>query len=440
MTKCTSSDPVFQGPQSRKIHFDFDGGAISSNGGLLLMSQLDRKLGITARIGKVLADFDGRQRGKVLHSALSMTRQLIFGLIAGHEDLNDHSELGKDPLFQTAAGSDEHLAHPSTLCRFENNATPESNVALSKLLVELFVESFATPPRELILDFDATDDPIHGMQEGRFFHGYYDHYCFLPLYVFCGDRLLTSYLRPASIDAAKHAGAILKLLVKRLRREWPDVRIVFRGDSGFCRRRILSWCERNDVGYIVGLAKNNRLLELAAELRSVAEKQYRKSGQKAKLFAEFQYQAGTWKVGRRVIAKAEFGSLGANNRYIVTNLPGDGRYLYEKVYCARGEMENRIKEQQLDLFADRTSCHGFVSNQFRLLLSSFAYVLMERFRALLLRGTEFAEATCGSIRLNFIRMGAIIRRNTRSIYYSYSSACPIQNLFLAIARRILLLA
>ena len=440
MAKCTSSNPVFQGPQSRKIHFDFDGGDISSDGGLLLMSQLDRKLGVTSRIGKVLTEFDGRQRGKVRHSVLSMVRQRVFSLVAGHEDLNDQLEFGKDPLLQTAAGNDERLAHPSTLCRFENSATSASNAALSKLLVELFIESFVAPPRELILDFDATDDPIHGMQEGRFFHGYYDHYCFLPLYVFCGDQLLTSYLRPANIDAAKHAGAILKLLVARLRREWPDVRITFRGDSGFCRRRILSWCERNDVGYIVGLAKNSRLLELAAELRFTAERQYEETGQKAKLFAEFQYRAGTWKVDRRVIAKAEFSSLGANNRYIITNLPDDGQYLYEKVYCARGEMENRIKEQQLDLFADRTSCHEFIANQFRLLLSSFAYVLMERFRALLLRGTEFAEATCGSIRLNFIRIGAIIRRNTRRIYCSYSSACPIQNLFLAIASKILLLS
>lgn len=419
---------------------DFGGGAISGDGGLLLLGQLDRKLGLMKRAGKAIDGFETRQPGKIRHLASDMFRQRVLGLAAGHEDLNDQLELSKDPLLQSAVGRDGALAQPSTLCRFENRATRELNVALSKLMVEQFVESFAEPPDELVLDFDATDDPVHGMQEGRFFHGYYDSYCFLPLYVFCGDQLLVAYLRSSKIDGAKHAWAILKLLVTRFRRQWPGVRVVFRGDSGFCRNGMLRWCERNGVDYIVGIARNSRLEALGAKLREDAGTLFAGLKAKTKLFGEFRYRAGTWESDRLVIAKAEHNRLGPNYRCIVTSLPGDGRYLYEEVYCARGGMENRIKEQQLDLFAGRTSCHAFDANQFRLLLSGFAYILMERFRALLLKGTKFARATCGTIRLNFIRVGAVVRRNTRRLYCSLSSSCPVQGLFLAVARRILLLS
>lgn len=440
MTKCSVASAVFQGPKSRKIEFNFHGGDISSDGGLLFVKEFDRKLGLTRRAGKLLATFDIRQSGKVKHSYLDMLRQRVFALVAGNEDLNDHHELRNDPLIQTVVGRDQPLATPSTLCRFENEIDHQACVNLSRLFVEFFIESLSTPPRELILDFDATDDLTYGMQENRFFHGYYDHYCFLPLYVFCGDQLLAAYLRPSKIDGAKHSWAILSLLVKRFRQEWPKVKIIFRGDSGFCRKKMLSWCDKNDVKYIVGLAKNPCLLELSKELQIQAETTYNKAHEKAKLFTGFEYKSGSWKYPRRVIAKAEFNRLGPNNRFIVTNLDDpDGQYLYEKVYCARGEMENRIKEQQLDLFADRTSCHGFVTNQFRLLLSSLAYILMERFRALLLTGTKFAEATCGSIRLYLVKIGAIIRRNTRKIYIALSSACPNQELLRLIAAKIIAL-
>ena len=348
MTKFSASIPFFQGPSSRKIEFNFDGG-------LLFMKEFDRKLGLTRRVGKLLTSFDLRQSDKVKHSFSGMLRQRVFALFAGNEDLNDHHELRNDPLIQTVVGRDRQLATPSTLCRFENGIDRRACVDLSRLFVEFFVESFSAPPLELILDFDATDDPTYGMQENRFFHGYYDHYCFLPLYVFCGDQLLTAYLRPSKIDGAKHSRAILSLLVKRFRQEWPEVRIIFRGDSGFCRREMLNWCDRNNVKYIVGLAKNSRLLKLSEKLQIKAEAAYNETYEKAKLFTEFRYAAGTWKYPRRVIAKAEFNRLGPNNRFIVTNLDNDGQYFYEKVYCARGEMENRIKVQQLDLFADRTS-------------------------------------------------------------------------------------
>lgn len=439
MTKCSVSNPVFQGPKSKKIEFNFDGGDISSDGGLLFIKEFDRKLGLTRRAGTLLNSFDNRQSGKVKHSALDMLRQRVFALVAGNEDLNDHHELRNDPLIQTIVGRERQLATPSTLCRFENGMDDQACIELSRLFIEFFVESFTTPPHELILDFDATDDLTYGMQEKRFFHGYYDHYCFLPLYVFCGDQLLCAYLRPSKIDAAKHSWAILSLLVKRLRRKWPKVNLIFRGDSGFCRQKMLNWCDKNKVKYIVGLAKNSRLLEFSKELQDQAETSYEKTHEKVKLFTEFEYAAGTWNYPRRVIAKAEFNSLGPNNRFIVTNLDDNGQELYDKVYCARGDMENRIKEQQLDLFADRTSCHDFVANQFRLLLSSLAYILMERFRTLLLNGTTFAQATCGSIRLYLVKIGAVIRRNTRKIYVALSSACPNQELLRLIAAKIIAL-
>ena len=295
MTKCNVSIPFFQGPKSRKIEFNFSGGDISSDGGLLFVKEFDRKLSLTRRAGKLLDSFDIRQPGKVEHSYLSMLRQRVFGLVAGHEDLNDHHELRTDPLIQTVVGRDRQLATPSTLCRFENGIDRRACVDLSRLFVEFFIESFSTPPQELILDFDATDDLTYGMQENRFFHGYYDHYCFLPLYVFCGDQLLVAYLRPSKIDAAKHAWAILSLLVKRFRQKWPKVKIIFRGDSGFCRQKMLNWCDKNEVKYIVGLAKNPRLQELSKDLQIKAEAVYNETYEKVKLFTEFEYAAGTWK-------------------------------------------------------------------------------------------------------------------------------------------------
>ena len=298
-----------------------------------------------------------------------------------------------------------------------------------EVMVESFMRSFTTPPKELILDFDATDDQIHGQQEGKFFHGYYDHYCFLPLYVFCGQKLLCSYLRPSNIDGAKHSWAILSLLVKRFREEWPDVKIIFRGDSGFCRRKMLRWCEKNNVEYIVGLPSNKRLARMSSRIAVKSRKKFNRTGKKSKLFTTIYYGAKTWNKKRKVIVKAEHTKMGKNLRYVVTNLTGDSRYLYEKIYCARGDMENRIKEQQLGLFADRTSCHGWWANQFRLLLASLAYILIEHFRNIVLKGTMFAKAQVETIRLKLIKIGAVVRRNTRKVYINLSSSYPYKNIF-----------
>ena len=337
---------------------------------------------------------------------------------------------------QTAVGTDRQLASPSTLCRLENEVQRDAAVALNALFVEQFISSHATAPEEIVLDFDATDDAVHGEQEGRFFHGYYDHYCFLPLYVFCGSQLLCAYLRPSKIDGAKHAWAILSLLVRRLRKAWPEVKIIFRGDSGFCRRKMLHWCDRHGVDYIIGLAKNKRLEAMGASLMDEAEALFNETGEKQRLFGEFSYAAGTWDRERRVIMKAEYSARGSNPRFIVTSLEGDPQTLYDEGYCARGDMENRIKEQQLDLYADRTSCHKWWANQFRLLLSSLAYILFDHIRRTALKHTRLARATSATIRNKLIRIGAVCLRNTRSVRFHMSSSHPHQDLFAIAAARL----
>ena len=429
MTKCKSLNDLFQRVKSRKISLDFNGGNISSDGGLLLFSQLDRMINLTSDVSKSLKPFDKRQKGKVKHRIIEMIRQRVYGILCGNEDLNDHNSLRNDELLQTVTGKDKELATSSTLSRFENAAVRESCVGISKVIIESFVKSFTTPPKELILDFDATDDETHGNQEGKFFHGYYDHYCFLPLYVFCGQKLLCSYLRPSNIDGAKHSWAILSLLVKRFRKEWPGIEIIFRGDGGFCRCKMLRWCEKNNVKYIVGISSNSRLAKISSRIAIKSRKKFNRTGRKSKLYTTVYYAAKTWDKKRRIIVKAEHTYMGKNLRYVITNLTEKPKILYESIYCARGDMENRIKEQQLDLFADRTSCHAWWANQFRLLLASLAYILIERFRNIALKGTELAKAQAGTIRLKLIKIGAIVRRNSRKVYINLSSSYPYKNIF-----------
>lgn len=431
MPDCTSKQIEFERFGRRRVEVNFEGGAVSSDGGLPLLRKLDRRLGLLEAVAQKLAD--PRDPERVEHKLVDLLRQRVFGLVQGYEDLNDHASLRHDPLMQTACERDTALASAPTLCRLENRATRAAAWAIHRVIVEKFIASFKTVPEELVLDFDATDDPLYGKQEGRFFHGHYDSYCYLPLYVFCGEQLLVSYLRPSKIDGAKHAGAVLKLLVKRLRQAWPNARIILRGDSGFCRRRVLSWCERNGVHYIVGLAKNKRLNAMTAARRRRLARRLAATGLKQREFAELRYAAKTWKCQRRVIARLEHMDKGDNPRYVVTNLEGDAQSLYEELYCARGEMENRIKEAQLGLFADRTSCHYFNANQFRLLLSSLAYILTERLRALALAGTEFARLQATTIRAKLLKIGAVIVRNTRRVRVMLSSAFPHQAIFLAAA-------
>ena len=434
MTVCTQSSFEFPVANRRCVQASFTGGDVSSDGGLLLVRQVDRKLKLTATLAKRLPD--ARERSKLTHPLVTLLRQRIYGLCQGYEDLNDHDRLRTDVALQTAVEQDVQLASASTLCRWENEASRPAAWTVHQWWIEQFIASHATAPTELILDLDATDDPLHGKQEGAFFHGYYRHYCFLPLYVFCGEQLLVAYLRPSNIDVARHAWAAVALLVKRLRQAWPQVRIVVRGDSGFCRWRMLRWCDRHAVYYLVGLAKNERLLALAKPLIEQAEAQYKQTQQKQRVFGAIQYAAHTWDRARRVIVKAEHTDKGRNPRFVVTNLDEDPAMLYDQSYCARGEMENRIKEQQLGLFADRTSCHGWWANQWRLLLSGLAYTLLEALRRLGLIGTELARAQCGTIRLKLLKIGAVLVRNTRRVRFLLAASYPHQELFTTVVARL----
>jgi len=320
------------------------------------------------------------------------------------------------------------------LCRLEQRATREQAWALHGILAEQFVAGFKTAPEGLILDLDASDIPLHGKQEGREFHGYYDHYCYLPLYVFCGQAMLACYLRKSRIDGAKHAAVVVKLLVRRLRQSWPKVRIIVRADSGFCRQLLLRWCERNDVQYIIGLARNKRLEKLVVGEELEMKAQWQATQVKQRLIGEMRYAAESWKCDRRVISRLEYDEKGNNPRFVVTNLEGSAQDLYEKLYCLRGEAENRIKETQLDLFGTRASCHKFASNQLRVLFAALAYTLMERLRALALVGTELERACAATIRVKLLKIGAVIVRNTRRIRFLLTSHHPLKHVFFTAVR------
>jgi hypothetical protein len=407
---------------------------MTSDAGLLLIREVDRKLGLTQAVARAVED--GRQAGKIEHRLGSLIRQRVYAICAGYEDLNDHDSLRHDRVLQLGAGRDGVLASAATLCRAENRADRAAAWAAHQVLVEQFLASYAVPPEEIVLDFDATDDAVHGQQEGRFFHGFYGHYCYLPLYVFCGEQLLVAYLRPSKIDGARHAAAILKLLVSRIRQDWPETRIIIRADSGFNRRALLHYCERADVKYVIGLARNARLQRHAAVLGLTATLQQRfaSRGVKQRACTEFRYAAQSWPRRRRVIARIEWDGAENNPRFVITNLSkqhplGSTADLYDRLYCARGEMENRIKEAQLGLFADRTSCHRFAANQWRLVLSSLAYVLMERLRNTALRHTDLARAQATTLRLKLIKIGAVLFENTRRITLRLPSACPYQAAF-----------
>ena len=431
MTDCNGLPLVFSSLGPKKIQADFAGGKITSDAGAALLREVDKRIGLIDALVDCIAD--PRQPTKITHDLRTMLAQRILAMAMGYEDLNDHDSLRHDLLLQVLSerrtDQKQPLASAATLCRLENSIDRKSLAKMAEVFVQQFISSHSQAPERIVLDFDATDDPVHGNQAGRFFHGYYDHYCFLPLYVFCGEQLLVAYLRPSKIDAAKHSRGILKLLVKRFREVWPEVKIIFRADSGFCRWRLLRWCDKHDIGYIVGLAKNEVLKRLAEPHLQLAEEQFAQTGQKQRIFAETQYAAATWDRKRRVIIKAEHNSQGSNPRFVVTNLAGDPQALYDDLYCQRGDMENRIKEQQLDLFAGRTSCHEFLANQFRLLLSSAAYVLMESLRRLGLKGTELAKAQAGTIRLKLLKIGARISCSVRRVVFHLAGGYPLKELF-----------
>jgi hypothetical protein len=472
MTKRNRKRPALKRLRRQAVDVDFDGGTLTSDGGLLLLREVDRRLDLVRRVDQAIPD--PRDPFYTVHPQAEILTSRIFGIAAGYEDANDHDALRHDPAFQVAAGRtpaendyDEDgspLASPSTHSRFENRLDSKTIFKLHEVLVDTFIDSFDEPPQEIILDYDATDDTVHGNQDRRHFNGYYDSYCFLPLYVFCGDQILVSYLRPSSVGAAHHARPVTKLLVQKIRSRWPDVKIILRGDGGYAIEPLMRWCDKNDVGYIFGLPKNKILVqEIACEMTRARIQQSHLGGKQA-CFKWFRYRTSrTWDRHRWVVGKAEYTGKGANPRFVVTNLPSDEGIVdatfhrplidgkrqprqlkepgircsvardpegfYRKMYCMRGEMENRIKEQQLCLFADRTSCTQFMANQFRLMLSSLAYVLVDGLRRLALSGTEHSRLRVDSIRLRLFKIAARVKVTCRRVVFHLCSHCPSAALF-----------
>ena len=448
-TECTAGTLEFQAVARRSVQARFDGGALTSDGGSVLLREVERATHILTQFAACFHDH--RDPTRITHRVSSLVRQRVYGLALGYEDLNDHEHLRHDPLFAVLAEAADltvPLAGKSTLNRLELSAASVDeaerykkiavdHAAVDRMLITVFVQAQAEPPAEIVLDLDATDDPVHGAQEGRFFHGYYGHYCYLPLYIFAGEHLLCARLRPANIDASAGALEEVERIVAQLRSAWPAVRITLRADSGFCRDALMTWADAHDVDYVFGLARNARLTALIPDELAAAAAECATTGAPARRFAERTYQThDSWSRARRVVAKAEQLTGGAdgksNPRFVVTSLPVagiDARTLYEDLYCARGEMENRIKEQQLMLFADRTSAATMRANQLRLYFSSVAYLLLHALRRLALVGTALAHAQCQTIRLTLLKIGARIRITVRHVWLALASGCPYAALF-----------
>ena len=449
-TQCIPEAMQFARLDRRDVVADFGGGAITSDAGALLLGATDRAIGLVDRFAACFSD--GRSAGRIVHDVPTLIGQRVLGIALGYEDLIDHDDLRHDPALGLVLGRLEArrrscapLAGKSTLNRLEHAPVGADRYrriahdpeAIEHLFVDLFLDSHARRPGRLVLDLDATDDPIHGRQEGRFFHGYYDGYCYLPLYVFCGDQLLAAKLRRSNIDACAGAVDEVARIVARIRARWPRVKILLRADSGFAREALMAWCEANRVDYVFGLARNSRLVaQIDADL-AAAKDEASRTGETVRRFADFPWSTrDSWSCKRRVVAKAEWmpgrGEAGGNPRFVVTSLSAkdaDARSLYERIYCARGDMENRIKECQLDLFADRTSAATMKANQLRLWFASMAYVLVCALRRIGLAHTRLANATCGSIRRKLLKIGAQVRLSVRRIRVAMASACPYANEF-----------
>jgi hypothetical protein len=432
MPKCTDETVEFGRVGRRVVEASFDGGDIVSDGGVLLLKQVDERLGLTRAAALALGD--ERRASSVRHSVHTLLAQRIYGLCLGWSDVFDHNVLRNDLVLQTAVGRAEPLGSAPTLSRLETSATSEHAAALHEVLMRQFIASHVKAPKELVLDVDATHVPLHGEQERGHFHAYYDNYCYLPLYVFAGQDMLACVLRPSDRDPASVVSALIKRLLVPLRRAWPKTKIIVRADSGFCRPRVLQRLERWGVQYIIGLQKNSRLAQQVDMAELALADQYAAKQTKQRMFGEFTYAAKTWDKERRVIARLEHGPQGGNPRYIVTNLKGSAKALYERRYCARGEAENRIKEAQLDLFGRRASCHRFQANQLRLLLAGLAYTLMINLRRLGLQGTELAKACTATIRTRLLKIGAAVLRNTRRVRVLLASAHPMKHVFITAAR------
>lgn len=432
MPKCTDGIVRFGKIGRREVQAAFDGGDITSDGGVMLLREVDRRLGLTGAAARAFTD--RRRAASVQHSIRDMLAQRVFGLACGNEDVTDHNTLRSDLVLQTAVDRVEPLASGPTLSRLETAAPPEVAARLNELLVDTFIAGHEQPPREVVLDIDATHVPLHGAQERAHFHRHYDNYCYLPLYVFAGQDMLACVLRPSDRDPAKVFSALIKLLAAKLRSAWPQVRVIVRADSGFCRLKALRRFDKWGVHYIIGLAKNEALLNTVAVAQAALAEQHALEGGKQRWIGELTYAARSWDRQRRVIARLEHDGRGANPRFVVTSLQGDAQALYEQLYCARGEAENRIKEAQIDLFGRRASCHKYAANQLRLLLAALAYTLMIHLRRLALKGTELERACSDTIRTKLLKIGAAVVRNTRRVRLLLASSHPMKHVFLVAAR------
>jgi hypothetical protein len=446
MTECTQSSFEFAAHFGKPVVADFSGPVTTSDGGALLLRQTDARINLLRRFAACFQD--RRDARFVRHEVAEMIAQRVFGIALGYEDVNDHDRLRKDSMLALAAGkrrSEVPLAGKSTLNRLELGgceATRYKKItwdtgAMDELMTGVFVESYSEPPRQIVLDLDATDLPLHGHQEQRFFHGYYDHYCYLPLYIFCGEHLLCARLRPSNQDAAAGSVDEVAAIVNRIRRSWPDVRIILRGDSGFCRESLMKWCEDNRAGYVFGFARNVKLERLLEPSMDRARAQGAATGEPARVFADFVYEttSGRWSKPRRVVGKAEITGGKENPRFVVTSLAAgewDAQALYEDFYCQRGEMENRIKEQ-MSLFADRVSAETMRANQLRVYLAGMAYVLVSALRRIGLQGTEMARAQATTIRLRLLKIGAQVRTSARRVWVQLAASFPLQSLFWRVA-------
>jgi hypothetical protein len=455
-TECSRCSFDFQPLSGREITARFDGGTITSDAGGLLLREVEARTGLLAELARCFDDH--RDLELVEHSIADLVKQRVFALALGYEDLNDHDQLRTDPLLATLVGKcdvtgqdrlaprdrGKPLAGKSTLNRWEltpagahEKSRYKKIVARHNDLATWFVDAYLRlepqPPEEIVLDLDATDDPLHGQQAGRFFHGYYKSYCYLPLYIFCGEHLLLAKLRPSNIDAAAGSVKQVAWIVARIREQWPEVRIILRADSGFCREELMAWCEKNRVDFAFGLAKNKRLVKILGGELYAAQQAFQATGEAARQFKDFEYRTRkSWSCVRRVVGKAEHLPKGSNPRFVVTSLSAErfaAQALYEKLYCARGEMENRIKEQQLYLFSDRTSCRTMRANQLRLWLSSAAYVLLQALRQHGLKNTPLAQSRCDTIRLKLLKIGAVVRVSVRRIWFSLAQSYPYRSIF-----------
>jgi Transposase DDE domain group 1 len=434
MPKCTQRALQLGRVGRRVVEADFDGGAIASDGGVTLLRLCDERIGLTRAAAQAVGD--DRRAGSVLHGMRELLAQRVYGLCCGWEDVSDHNLLRRDLVWQTAVGRADALGSAATFSRLENAACARDFWALHGVLLEQFIASRGTVPDELVLDVDATHIPLHGQQERAHFNAHYDNYCYLPLYVFCGQDMLACVLRPSWRDPASVVSALIKRLAARLRQAWPGVRIVVRGDSGFSRPKVLRRLDAWGIDYVLGVQKNPTLEWNSALAALEVADRHRSSGAKERLIGEFTYAARSWECERRVIARLEHGPLGADARFIVTSLGGDAAELYERLYCARGEAENRIKEAQLDLFGRRGSCHRYAANQMRLLLAALAYTLMINLRRLALAGTELQVACTATIRTRLLKIGAAVLRNTRRVRIMLASEHPLRELFTTAVMRL----